>query len=100
MEKKDISYNTKPLINNIVASGRFSKDIDIVKLYQEVDFIEAEYEPENYPALLVKIMVNGKKRHVTLYRTGKFIIVGATSEKEVDAIYNEIMRILKQSNFL
>ncbi len=98
--KEKIPFGTKPRIINIVASGRFSKEIDILKLYQEVEFIHSEYEPESYPALLIKIMVNGNKRHVTLYKNGKFIITGATSEKDVDDIYNEITRILKRNNFL
>jgi len=98
--KKEISFGTKPIISNIVASGRFSKEIDISKLYQEVDFIEAEYEPETYPALLIKIIVNGNKRHVTLYKNGKYIITGAKSETEVNDIYCAIIKILKQHSYL
>lgn len=100
MEKKDIPFNTKPLINNIVASGRFSEEIDIVKLYKEVEFIESVYEPETYPALLIKIIVNGNKKHVTLYKNGKYIIAGAKSEKEVIDTYNELVEILKKHNYL
>lgn len=100
MDKKDIPFNTKPLINNIVATGRFPKEIDIIKLYGEVEFIESEYEPETYPALLIKIIVNGNKKHVTLYKNGKYIIAGAKSEKEVIDIYNELVEILKKHNYL
>ena len=93
-------FGTRPVINNIVASGRLSKPIDIVKIYREIKFVQAEYEPETYPALLVKIAVNGKKKHVTLYSNGKYIIAGATSEKELNEIYDKIVEILKKNKFL
>ena len=98
--KKNCSIRTKPTIVNIVATGRFPKEIDIVKAYQEVDFPIKEYEPETYPALLVKVEVNGNLRHVTIYKNGKYIIVGATSENEVDKIYETIFSILKNAGFL
>lgn len=97
---KDMPFDTKPIIKNIVATGRFSKPIDIVKAYEIINFEESEYEPETYPALLVKVLINGQKRHVTLYKNGKFIITGAQSEKELNQIYSEIIRILKESDFL
>ena len=96
---KDEPFGTKPKIANIVATGRFPKEIDIVKVYKEIDFPRKEYEPETYPALLVKVEVNGNLRHVTLYRNGKFIITGATSEKDVDDTYNTIFNKLKEYGY-
>lgn len=98
--KNEPPFGTEPIINNVVASGRFPNELDIAKIYLEIDFVEAEYEPENYPALLVKILVNGKKRHITIYKNGKFIITGAKSEKEVFEIYKEILKILKEKNYI
>jgi len=86
---------TKPKITNIVASGKFPKDIDIVSVYKGLDVPKKEYEPETYPALLLKVEVGGKLKHVTIYRNGKYIIAGATSEKNVDEIYEEIYKKLK-----
>ncbi len=94
------SIGTKPKIFNIVASGRFPKEINIIKLFKKVKFEESEYEPETYPALLVKILVNGKKKHLTIYKNGKYIIAGAKSEKELNNIYKEITKILKKNKFL
>ena len=98
--KKETSFGTKPIIANIVATGRFSKPIDIVKVYESINFEESEYEPETYPGLLVIVLFNGGKRHVTLYRNGKFIITGARSEKELNQIYDEIIRLLTENGFL
>lgn len=93
------TFGTKPKITNIVATGRFPKELDIVKIYKKVDFPRKEYEPETYPALLVKVEVNENLRHVTLYRNGKFIITGATSEKDVDDTYTTIFNILKDNGY-
>ena len=99
-KKNKDSADPKPKIANVVATGRFPKEIDIVKLYNEVDFPIKEYEPETYPALLVKVEVNGKLRHVTIYRNGKYIICGATSEKEIIDTYKTIFKILKNYGYL
>jgi TATA-box binding protein (TBP) (component of TFIID and TFIIIB) len=93
--KKDDPFGTKPKIANIVATGRFPREIDIIKVYQGLDFPIKEYEPETYPALLVKVEVNGNLRHVTIYKNGKYIITGANSEKDVTDIYETIFKKLK-----
>jgi transcription initiation factor TFIID TATA-box-binding protein len=98
--KVDESFGTKLKIVNIVATGRFPMELDIVKIYKEVDFPKKEYEPETYPALSVKVEVNGNLRHVTLYRTGKYIITGATSEKDVNDTFTIIFNILKEHGYL
>lgn len=95
-----IPYGTKPIIQNIVACGRFQKEIDIRQVYNKIDFPKKEYEPETYCGLLVKVKVNGKLKHVTLYRNGKFIIAGASSANEMEEIYQEITKILKKHKFL
>jgi TATA-box binding protein (TBP) (component of TFIID and TFIIIB) len=86
--------DSKPEIINVVATGRFPNTLDIVKLYKELDVPQKEYEPESYPALLIKVEVNGNLRHVTLYKNGKYIIAGANSEKDVNDIYEAIYKKL------
>lgn len=97
---KEKPYGTRPVITNIVASGRFPKDIPIEEVYKKVKFEQSEYNPETYPALLVKVLVNGKRKHVTLYRNGKYIMTGTTTEKELNQVYDEIIRILTKEGFL
>lgn len=92
---RDKSFGTKPKIVNIVATGRFPKNLDIVKIYKELDFPKKEYEPETYPALLVKVNVNGNLKHVTFYRNGKYIITGVSSKKELNETYEIIYSKLK-----
>jgi len=86
---------TKPKIVNIVATGRFPKPLEIEKLYLTLNLEEKEYEPEIYPALLVKVGEN--RTHVTLYRNGKYIITGAKSEKELKDAYDGIYKKLKEA---
>ena len=87
----------KPRIVNVVATGRFPCELDIEKLSQTLDCKERIYEPEIYPALLVKV---GKKRHhVTLYANGKYIITGAKSKEEIMEAYNEIRGKLRECGY-
>jgi len=95
-----MNKSTKPKIVNIVATGKIAKKIDIVKIYQELDVPKKEYEPEVYPGLLIKIEVNGCLRHVTLYKNGKYIITGATSEEDVLETYKILLKKLKSQNFI
>lgn len=96
----DIPFGTRPVIKNIVASGRLEKELDIEAIYSNVKFHHSEYEPETYPALLVKVLINGSQRHVTLYKNGKYIITGARTENELNQIYDIICDILKDSGYL
>ena len=90
--------NDRPRIVNVVATGRFPFELDIEKLYQELDCEEKIYEPEIYPALLVKV---GKKRHhVTLYANGKYIITGVKSKEELMEAFNEIRKKLRECGYV
>jgi TATA-box binding protein (TBP) (component of TFIID and TFIIIB) len=90
--------NGKPRIVNVVATGRFPCKLDIEKLSQEIECKERIYEPEIYPALLVKV---GEKRyHITLYANGKYIITGVESEGEVMEAYEEIRKKLRECGYL
>jgi TATA-box binding protein (TBP) (component of TFIID and TFIIIB) len=88
----------KPRIVNIVATGRFPQEIDIERAYRCLNCEEKIYEPEVYPALLVK--VGQKKHHITIYANGKFIICGVKSKKELDFAYAEIVRKLKECSLI
>ncbi len=90
----------KPKIVNMVASGAFPKSLDIVELYSTLDVAKKEYEPETYPALLVKVNIGHKNVHVSLYGNGKYIIAGANSEKEMMDTYNEIYKKLEEAGAL
>jgi len=88
----------KPRIVNIVGTGRFAYEIDIEKAYTCLNCKNKIYEPDIYPALLVK--VGEKNHHVTLYANGKYIICGVKSKRELMETYEEIRRKLKECGLL
>jgi len=92
--KKDNETVSLPRIVNMVATGRFPAKLDIERLYMELPLDEKEFEPEVYPALLVKVGEN--RAHVTLYKNGKYIITGVASEKELMEAYTYIYKKLHQ----
>lgn len=84
----------KPRIVNIVATGHFpTEKLDLIKLYLELDLDDKEYEPETYPALLGK--TRSLRGHITLYQNGKYILTGIKSEEELNKIYEEVYRKLR-----
>jgi TATA-box binding protein (TBP) (component of TFIID and TFIIIB) len=88
----------KPKIVNIVATGSFDKSLNLEELYKQLDVVQKEFEPETYPALLIKVGTD--KKHVTLYQNGKYIIAGVTSQDELEATFNEIKKKLKEMGAL
>jgi len=79
---------------NIAATGSFGIPLNIKQLYNTLDVEEAVYEPETYPALLVKVGQN--RNHVTLYSNGKYIIAGVNSKIELENTFNLIRNKLKE----
>ena len=62
MKAEEKPFGTRPVISNIVASGRLPKIIDIEEIYKKIKFVQSEYNPETYPALLVKVLVDGQRK--------------------------------------
>ena len=88
----------RPKIVNIVGSGQLPKRFNLDELSNKLYTVDAvkniEYDVENYPGLLFKI--KKPKTHVTLFSTGKYIILGATNTKDLNRAYDELVRILKK----
>ena len=82
----------KPRIVNIVGTGRFPCQIDLEKAYSYLNCKNKIYEPDMYPALLVK--VGERNHHVTLYANGKYIICGVRTQRELMKVYEQIHRKL------
>jgi len=59
-------------IVNIVGSGALGVEVDIDALAGDIP--EAEYNPENYNGMYLRIEEHGPL--ITLYRSGKYIITG------------------------
>jgi transcription initiation factor TFIID TATA-box-binding protein len=63
---------------NAVGSGDLGIEIDLNQL--KADVREVEFDPDKYPGAYVRL--EDVEPLVTVYRTGKYIITGTTSEEE------------------
>jgi len=67
---------------NVVGSGSIRKELDLDALASDIGEPIASYEHEKYPGLYLRFNEDGPL--ITLYRTGKFIITGASSNEELE----------------
>lgn len=80
---------------NIVGSGQMATEFDLVTLSEAVGN-NARYEPEMYPGMYLN--VEGEDgATTTVYRTGKFIVVGATSLDELHRVKEAAVTLLSET---
>lgn len=79
---------------NLVGSGDLGKELDLTSIAQAIGGPEASYEPELYPALYLRLFTDS--RHITVYRTGKYIIVGANSKQGLNEALEAFFELLKK----
>jgi transcription initiation factor TFIID TATA-box-binding protein len=72
-----------------VGGGYLEREVDLHSLYEDVDGVLKEYEPESYPALRLKFKEDGAT--VMLFRSGKYNIAGAPT---VDALLDTNQHLL------
>jgi transcription initiation factor TFIID TATA-box-binding protein len=89
------SYGTSPKIVNIVSSGQFFHELNLDLLVDSLDVKSIEYLPDSYPGMLIKI--HETKCHITLYRNGKYIILGGSTIDEIYKTYQVIEDKLKST---
>ncbi len=94
LRKLKISITKKPTmrVTNMVASGAVGGVLNLNRLVFKLD--NTEYEPEQFPGLVYHM----PKSHITylLFSTGKIVITGARTEKEVkDALKILIKQLTK-----
>ena len=64
---------------NVVASGSLGIELDLEAIAGELDSI-VDYDPDKYPGAYFRF--GDSDPLITLYRTGKYIITGASSKEE------------------
>jgi transcription initiation factor TFIID TATA-box-binding protein len=77
---------------NVVASGALDVELDLATVARELDDI-VDYDPEKYPGAYVRF--GDDEPLITLYRTGKYIITGASSEAESERLREEFLTLLE-----
>lgn len=76
---------------NVVASGALDVELDLESVARELDDV-VDYDPEKYPGAYFRFGDNAPL--ITLYRTGKYIITGSSSEAEAGGFRDEFLTVL------
>ncbi len=97
LEKINIKITIKPeiKIQNIVASGSIGMDLNLNTLAMKLE--NTEYEPEQFPGLVYKLVESRvPKATFLLFSNGKIVCTGTKSEKEVHAALDKLIINLKK----
>lgn len=79
-------YEISP--KNYVVNGKFDYDnIDINRMLEELE--TAEYNPEQFPGVIVKYKKGDIKVTFLIFHTGNFVCTGAKTEEEAEYIIKE-----------
>jgi transcription initiation factor TFIID TATA-box-binding protein len=73
---------------NVVGSGSLSREFDLSVLAADLDSV-ADFDPEKYPGMYIRF--SDDSALITIYRTGKFIVTGANSVKQLHAVKDELI---------
>ncbi len=96
LEKIGIKITIKPdiKIQNIVASGTVGMDLNLNSLAMRLK--NTEYEPEQFPGLVYKLIDGNVKATFLLFSNGKVVCTGTKSEDEVNKALDKLVDNLKK----
>ena len=100
LRKVKIYITKKPeiTIQNMVASGDIGMTLNLNKLAFKLE--NAEYEPEQFPGLVYKVNISGKKENFRatflLFSNGKVVCTGTKSEEQVREALDKLVVNLKK----
>ncbi len=85
---------TKPIVSivNVVASASVDQKIDLNDITKK--FPDTEYNPEQFPGLVFRI--KNPKTATLIFRTGKMVCTGATSEELAIKAVNIVVQRLRK----
>lgn len=83
---------------NVVGSGSIRKELDLDTLASDIGKPLARYEHDKYPGMYLRFDDNGPV--ITLYRTGKFNITGASSSVELRELKTRFLEFLAEFGIL
>ena len=85
-------------IVNVVASGSLGVELDLDLVATDIGQPLAEYNPDKYPGMYVRF--EDASPLITVYRTGKYIITGANSEVQSDALRRKFLSLLAEMGII
>jgi transcription initiation factor TFIID TATA-box-binding protein len=87
------AIETKPRVENIVASTRFAKELDLCTVAEKLT--GSEYDPESFPGLIYRI--SEPKTAILLFTSGKANCTGGKSLEEVRRAIRNVAKLLNKS---
>lgn len=98
LEKIGIKITIKPeiKIQNIVASGTVGMDLNLNTLAMKLN--NTEYEPEQFPGLVYKLVEGNVRATFLLFSNGKVVCTGTKSEEEVNRSLDRLIENLKKAS--
>lgn len=93
LAKRMNAIETKPRIENIVASTQFAKELDLNTIAERLE--GSEYDPERFPGLIYRL--SDPKTAILLFRSGKANCTGGKSLEEVRRAVRKIAELLNKS---
>jgi transcription initiation factor TFIID TATA-box-binding protein len=82
---------------NLVGSGSLDTEFDLERVAADIGSI-AEYDPDKYPGMYLRFEEDAPL--ITVYRTGKYIITGADSEEEAQAMRGRFLHLLADNGMI
>jgi transcription initiation factor TFIID TATA-box-binding protein len=83
---------------NMVGSGSLNIEIDLDTLSEEIGQPQARYDPNKYPGMYIRFEEDSPL--ITVYRTGKYIITGPTSEGELFDLRERFLEFLSDMDVI
>jgi transcription initiation factor TFIID TATA-box-binding protein len=77
---------------NMVGSGSLDLELDLETLSEEIGQPQARYDPDKYPGMYLRFEEEAPL--ITVYRTGKYIITGPTSNEELFDLRERFLKFL------
>lgn len=84
-------------IVNVVGSGSLGAELDLKQVTRDIGSV-GEYDPEKYPGMYIRF--DEEAPLITLYRTGKYIITGASSEEGSRSIRTRFLDLLADNGMI
>ncbi|MEK6968014.1 MAG: TATA-box-binding protein [Nanoarchaeota archaeon] len=96
LEKINVKITIKPeiVVQNIVASGSVGMDLNLNTLAMKLR--NTEYEPEQFPGLVYKLIDPEVKATFLLFSNGKVVCTGTKSEEQVNLALDKLIENLKK----
>lgn len=81
-------------IANAVGSGDLGRELNLEQVGNDLSVPYTEYNPENYHGLYIRVEEDGPL--ITVYRSGKYIISGSSSLRELHKTNNVFLKRLAE----